>query len=142
MNARTLYTLTAILIATFGLLFIIRFAQMINDSSGHTYISPNDVRGSAIHHHGTLYTLSFEQQNNLLASLNNAQAARSSDVDTMSDIKEIVIYRFEGEPDIIITPLGFVGDQLLFNAPMWHRDGPLIETSGGALKELLIQAYE
>lgn len=143
MNNRTLFTLTGVLIATFALLFIIKFIEMTSGETQAKYIAYNDVRGSSIDYKGLAYTLNFEQQNTLLLLLNQAESApKGQEAKEPAAITKIVIYRFGNNPDIVIKPLGYVDGNLLFNAPLWKKDGSLIEKSGGKLKALLENAHD
>jgi hypothetical protein len=103
-------------------------------------INPNDVRGSAIIYNRQHFTLNFNQQNALIASLNDSFDFKHDNRSTL-DYGPIVIYRFV-KPDIFITPLSYIEENLLFSTPIWNNGNPMLENSNGKLKDILEGAYD
>jgi len=126
------------------------------------YISPNDVRGMAVEHHGVLFTLNFDQQNRVVDIFNRAvpisrASANSRKVVTAGEptIKKIIVYRFGNAHDIEISPVSYVGQthtpeehpaneptSLVFSATDWNPNGLLEEPMPGQLNEILLNTYD
>jgi hypothetical protein len=101
----------------------------------------NHVRGSAVEHQ-VPYTLNFEQQNALITYVNAAETSNMQpSTAAPTPYSKIIIYRFNA-PNTIITPLTYIGDNLLFSTPEWNEGKPLLDTSQGKLKHLLETSYD
>lgn len=144
MSNRTLYYLTALVLIsmaallTFNLSSILRGEPLTPD-----YIRRNHVRGMAVEHHQLLYTLNFQQQNDVLDMLN--RALRITEIKRereQPDIEKIIIYQFDDLPDLTITPIAYVNDDLIFSVPEWNPNGYLMDISSGRLRQLLSQTYD
>lgn len=116
---------------------------MVQGPTLEKFILPNDVRGMAIVHNQKEYTLNFSQQNTILAYLNGATPPN---IDTHSnkesfDFEKIIIYTFQA-PNIEITPIAYVNNELLFATPEWNSGSPLLDRSRGQLKSFLPKTYD
>jgi len=146
MNYRTLVVLTTLVILGIALLFAINFANLLRgEVPNQTYLRYNQVRGIAVSREQLLYTLNFQQQKQVIDSLNTAVAI--TDIRQVKrdppDFEKIVIYQFEGEPDIIIKPLAYVDGDLIFSAPQWQPPKDyLMELSAWNLRNLLSTTYD
>lgn len=143
MSNRTLTYMIIGMVVGIAILLMINLLSVIQVTTPDKYISPNNVRGSAVEHNQLSYTLNFAQQNTLISLLNRSvpfgitpQPGRPA-----PDFEKIVIYQFNNAPDIIIIPIAYVDDGLLFSVPAWNPNGYLIDVSHGELKTLLSQIY-
>ncbi len=75
------------------LLVFIALMPKILHSRKQEILSYNHVRGMAVERQGQLYTLNFEQQNHMVAAINQNDAIP----------EKLIIYRFN-QPDWIIEP--------------------------------------
>jgi hypothetical protein len=144
MNNRNLMYLTIMVLIAMGLLLVVNITTLFTMPKPERYIGYNDVRGMAIEHQKLLYTLNFDQQNDLIKYFNMAlpinkdlQTVISSSV----DFSKLVIYRFN-QPDLIITPIAYEDDNLIFKIPEWNEQGYLQDISQGSLKELISSTYD
>lgn len=147
MTPRTQIWMTVLVLLGIGALFAIKLAEMFSFSLAATpqkYLDHNDVRGVAIVYRELPYTLNFEQQNSLIDFVNRAVPVKeaSTQAPVKPDITKIIVYRFDDTPDVQITPLNYVGDNLLFSAPQLYPDGVLTDLSQGKLRELLKTAHD
>lgn len=117
------------------------------DFSPTKYISPNDVRGSAIQYNQKLYTLNFEQQNNLLGIFNSSTVIPEASIANgmKPEFDKIILYRFNA-PDVSITPIQFLkkGDQhvFIYSAPTWNASGWLQATGPENFQNFFSQTYD
>lgn len=79
----------ALLIASIALV------PMFKPHPKENILSYHDVRGMAVESNGLLYTLNFEQQNQIIAALNNGESFPKMYVPTAD---KLIIYRFS-QPD-------------------------------------------
>jgi hypothetical protein len=113
--------------------------------SNQTYLKYNDVQGMAISHNRLLYTLNFKQQNTIIDLLNLAVPITEIKPGKRQppNIEKLTIYQFQGQPPIVLTPIGYDASQnLIFSAPQWVQNGYLMDLSEGDLKNLLSQTYD
>lgn len=128
-----------------GVLFALNLGILFTGSSPtQKYLKYNDVRGMAVKYQNLLYTLNFAQQNAVIDILNQAIpfAGVTSEPTQPSDIQQMIVYQFEGKPDLILTPIAYINEQLVFTSPAWNPKGYFMEVSGGQLKTLLSQTYD
>lgn len=144
MNNRTLFYLTAIVLISMAALLTLNLSSILRgEPLTQDYIRRNHVRGMAVEHHQLLYTLNFQQQNDILDILN--RAIRVTEIKGKREeplIEKIVIYQFDNQPDLILKPIAYVNDDLVFSIPEWNPDGYLMEVSAGRLHQLLSQTYD
>lgn len=57
------------------------------------------------------------------------------------DISKIVVYSF-GKPDIVLTPMGYYDEDMIFSAPQLTPTDYLMDLSRGQMKQLLSQTYD
>lgn len=141
----------------FAIIIMMNIASMLGVVP-ERYISPNDVRGMAVEHNNTLFTLNFEQQNALVDIFNRSIPVGEEIVETRKvkgqspEIQKIIIYRFNA-PDIEITPVAYIAKSssafgreshanIAFSAPQWNPQGLLEETSADNLHQLLSSTYD
>lgn len=143
MSSRLTGFLTIAVLVAMSAIFILNLYPLFFISPQEKILSYNGVRGIAIEHQGTLYTLNFEQQNRVIEAIN-----RSLFISDDSGLKKegigfskLIIYRFNA-PDMILTPLGYQNNNLVYSIPEWNRKGYLLDISEGAFKELLSQTYD
>lgn len=124
------------------------------------YLSPNDVQGMAVEHNGKLYTLNFEQQNQLVNILNRSIPVgeelvekRKIQVDHTPEIKKIIIYRFKA-PTLELIPVAYVSKStsimqsdskdkvsMVYSVPEWDQHGLFEESTSDELNKLLFSTY-
>ena len=145
MNSRTNTFLLTVVIVCIGIIFVLNFFGLYWDTGPKRFLTPTDVRGMAVEHNGKLFTLNFDQQNHVVAVLNQAVKVGSEKYFEAEDVdfgyERLLIYRFE-EPDLEMTPLAFINQQLLFRLPEWNPNGLIRETGPGELDYLLSQTYD
>ena len=57
------------------------------------------------------------------------------------EISKIIIYQFEDEPEIIITPVAYINQNLVYSAPYCNPGHYLMEINDGLVAKLLAQTY-
>lgn len=80
------------------LAFLIASIALVPSLKHHpeeSILSYNDVQGMAVESNGVVYTLNFEQQNQVIAILNRGEDLAKMEVD------KLIIYRFK-QPEKII----------------------------------------
>lgn len=145
MNNRILVALTsAVILGMLVLLALNMTSILTGQPGGQTYLRYNHVRGVAIQHNQLLYTLNFSQQNQVIDLLNRSirVVGFKPGKNEKPDFDQIIIYLFDGKPDVILTPVAYVDDNLVFTAPAWDKEGYLMELSEGDLKNLLSKTYD
>jgi hypothetical protein len=145
MSNRNILYLTGLGLLGIVILFAINIGAIL---SGHPvqekYLRYNQVRGIAVRHNQTLYTLNFQQQNELITLFNESFEAATikEGVRQTPTIDKIIVYQFNNKPDLIITPITYVDNDLIFSVPEWNPNGYLLDMSEGRLKKLLSQTYD
>lgn len=151
--------MTIAVLSGFAIILAMNIAAMLGVIPSK-YISPNDVRGMAVEHGGLLYTLNFEQQNTLVDSFNRFIPITKDTFekrklkDPLPEVSKIIIYRFN-EPDIIVTPIGYIAksssvtsassnDQmnLVFTSLEWNKTGYLEESAVDEIRRVLQTSYD
>jgi len=139
MNTKFINYLTLAVILITGFLISLNGFPIFLKPQHEKYISYNNVRGTAVKYKGQLYTLNFDQQNELIARRDQAHPASKEikNVVTNAEIEQIVIYRF-GASDIEITPLGYDQQQdFLFSTKEWNGGRLIVDASQCKMKNLL-----
>lgn len=145
MNNRTLVYLTGFVILGMVVLLGLNMTNLLKgQSKTQTYLKYNHVRGMAIDHQKLLYTLNFQQQNEVIDILN--ESVRVVGVKPgkrkKPDFEKVIVYQFDGKPDLIIKPIAYVGNNLVFSVAEWNPEGYLMELSEGKLQTLLSKSYD
>lgn len=155
------FAMTIAVLGGFAIILLLNVASLVGVVPSR-FISPNDVRGMAVEHHGLLYTLNFNQQNALIEILNRAIPVTQAEVearkisnDTPIGVKKIIIYQFNA-PDIEITSVAYVAKSssiigqknirtnMVFSAPTsWNPPHGLLEESAAdELQKLLLTTFD
>lgn len=145
MTNRTLIYLTALVIISMATLFAINLTSILSGKpEDQAYLKFNHVRGMAVSHNQMLYTLNFKQQNDVIEILNHAVRVVGVKPGKRQrpSIDKLIVYQFNDLPDLVITPISYVDDNLVFSAPAWSQDSFLMEMSNGRLHQLLSQTYD
>lgn len=145
MNNRTVVYLTIMVVVGLVVLLAINMSSILTGQPGNqTYLKYNDVRGMAVDHNDLHFTLNFTQQNKVIDIINRSVRVVGVKPGKRQkpDIEKIVIYQFDGKPDLVITPIAYVDNNLVFSIPNWEKDGYLMEVSEGTLQTLLSQTYD
>jgi hypothetical protein len=145
MNNRTLFTLTGIVLLGMTILLGLNIKTILTgEPENQTYLKYNQVRGIAVQHKELLYTLNFKQQNQVISILNQSVRVLGLKPGKRQrpDVAKIIIYQFNEQPDLVITPLVYVDNNLVYSIPQWNPNGDLMEVSEGVLKELLPETYD
>lgn len=142
MSNQLLFFLTTLVLVAVLVLFGLNMKSLTNTQTAYeTYLKYNEVRGIAIEKEGKLHTLNFNQQNRMIQILNGATptSPQSKGERTPVNFQKIVIYQFKNKPDLIISPINYVDNNLVFNQTEWSSTGSLSEHSGGELKQTIEQ---
>lgn len=145
MNNRTLVFMTVLVLTGMGVLLGLNLASLMKGKPiSQVYLQNNDVRGMAIRHNQLLYTLNFNQQNELIQMINQSDKIINIPEGNRQkpDVESIIVYQFGGAKDLEITPLTYVNNNLVFSVPQWNPEGYLMDVSEGNLKRLLSQTYD
>ena len=142
---RVIIYLTVLVLLGMGVLFFLNINNILTGRhSPETYISLNDVSGVGVKHKGLIYTLNFNQQNDLLNMLNQSIQMKTIEGGTRKSpsIEQIIIYRFEGKPPLILTPITYLDNNLVYSNQEWNPKGYLKEVSLGRFDKLLAETYD
>lgn len=145
MNNQTVFTISLLVIIGLGVLFTINISSILRGKeTEEAYLKFNSVRGMAIERSKLTYTLNFDQQNDIVSILNRSVRVVGVKPDKRQkpDIEKLVIYQFGNKPDIIITPIAYIDQNLVYSAPAWNTDSYLMELSDGELQKLIAQTYD
>lgn len=144
LNYNTPVIMTGVVLTAIFVLLLMNAVQfLLPPNEGR--LSLRDIRGMAIEHNRTLYTLNLEQQMELAAIVNAASPTSFKNVsgeNSPKNIQTIYVYRFNDMPTLEIVPIGYVDNNLVFTVPDWSLKGELVESSQGKLKELLSHSYD
>ena len=125
-------------------LLVVNMVQILSNPKKGKYLPFNEVKGMAINHKGLLYTLNFDQQNSVIDYLNLSlpvgEAALKYNAGPL-DFTQLVVYRFN-KPDLVITPVQYDGNNLIFSCKEWNPQGYLKDISYGSLKDLIATTYD
>jgi len=145
MKNRTVFTITLLFFTGIVTLFIMNLSTIFKSHKiNEKYLKYNHVRGMAVEYNNLLYTLNFNQQNDIVEMLNHSVRVVGVKPDKRKkpEISKIIIYQFEDKPDIIITPIAYINENLVYSAPDWNEDNYLMEINQGRLQKLLAQTYD
>ncbi len=145
MTNRTLIYLTALVLIGMVTLFAINMTSILTGKpEDQTYLKYNHVRGMAVSHNQMLYTLNFKQQNDVIEILNRTVRVVGVKPGKRQrpGIDKIIVYQFNDQPDLVITPIAYVDNNLVFSVPAWNPNGFFMEVSNGRLHQLLSQTYD
>jgi hypothetical protein len=141
---RVMGFLTFAMLVGMAIILMLNFSALLTPPKNERYLSYNGVRGMAVEHNRLLWTLNFEQQNQVIDFLNRCLpiGKNTSHLEKRPlSIDRLVIYRFNA-PDLFVTPVGYDGDNLIFQAQEWNPSGYLLDVSGGLFNTLLTQTYD
>lgn len=143
MNNSLVLLLTGVMVFCIGFLLFFNLAPMIWTPDTEKYIKYNDVRGMAVEYKEKLYTLNFDQQVEVIGYLNQSLPFKDAKISKKNklEISKIRIYRF-GQPDLILLPIEYKDNNLIFLSPDWNSEGFMRDISNGRLKSLLSQTYD
>lgn len=142
---RNMGILTLLVLLGMGIILLLNFSSsLLLQPKNERYLSYNGVRGMAVEHDHLLWTLNFDQQNSVIAHLNRSipigKNTRHLEKKPLI-IDRLIIYRFHA-PDLFLTPVGYDGDNLIFQSAVWNPSGYLLDVSGGSFNVLLSQTYD
>jgi hypothetical protein len=140
---KTIFYMTGFVIVGIALIFIFNFLQIFSFPLNEKFVAYNDVRGIAVEHHNLLYTLNFDQQNQLIEYVNMGlpvgKAALTQSKDPLPFTK-IIVYRFD-QPDLVMTPIEIDNQNLVFSVPQWNPNGYIKDVTLGKLNQLIAGTY-
>lgn len=145
MSNQTVFTIALLVIIGLGILFALNISTIMQGKDvDEVYLKYNSVRGMSVEHNKLQYTLNFDQQNNIISILNRSVRVVGVKPDKRQkpDIEKLVIYQFGNDPDIVITPIAYINNNLVYSAPAWNADNYLMELSNGKLQKLFAQTYD
>jgi hypothetical protein len=158
-GSRIPFYLALAVVAGFGLILFLNGMSQLGVMPAK-YIFANDVRGMAVMHNNKLYTLNFEQQNQLVDIFNRSipvgkelVETRKTSVANVPEIQKIIVYRFNAS-DLEIIPVAYVSKSsspldktsttkfsLVFSVPEWDPHGLMEESTSDDLSKLLSSTY-
>lgn len=144
MSNRILFWMTGVFVLCILILLFLNVAPHMWITPAEKYLKFNDVRGMAVEHKNKLFTLNFEQQNEVIGYLNKSIPVANTivtDKKPKLEISKIVVYRFD-LPDLTIVPIEYVSHNLIFSSPDWNQDGLMKDVSVGGLQNVLSQTYD
>lgn len=105
-------------------------------------LSTGSISGSAVEHKRILFTLNYDQQNNVIDYLNQSVVAKNQETqpqDSTMDVKRIIFYMLNNQPNIEVFPINYdpEGNMLFSIGGKIRKD-----TSKGKLKNLLSDTYD
>ena len=145
MKNQTVFTIALLVILGLGILFTINITAILRGKEkNEPYIRNEGIRGMAVEYNKLLYTLNFNQQNQMINILNRSVRVVGVKLDKREKpvIDKIIIYQFDNKPDIVLTPIAYINNNLVYSAPLWNVDNYLMELSDGGLQKLLVQTYD
>lgn len=144
MNNRTLTFLTVLVLVGIGAILLLNIASLFKKPENEKHISLNDVRGVEIQYKKKLYPLSLEQQVQAIQILNDSLPVSFKTGQrnlATPNFEQIIIYQMN-KPDVVVTPVGYDQEDLVFRAPSWNEQALLKEFSDGNLKKIIQSAIE
>lgn len=144
MSNRVVMWLTGLVVLCIAVLLFLNALPFIWTPQVEKYLKYNYVRGMAIEHKNKLFTLNFDQQNEVIGYFNKSIALSKTDITNKKpklEITKIIVYRF-GSPDLTIVPMDYNNNNLIFASPDWNPDGLMQDISQGGLKNVLSQTYD
>lgn len=105
------------------------------------FVNSEEVKGSAIQHKSSIYTLNFEQQNALIELLNRGKIVRANRSQQVNpEITAILIYLFNQDSPLALTPM--TNDYSLFAISDWGGERFLAAYEPKSLQLLLSSTYD
>lgn len=145
MNNRTLVILTSLVILGMIVLLGLNMKSVLTgEPEGETYLKYNQVRGMAVTYHKLPYTLNFKEQNQAIDMINRSVRVVGVKPGKRQkpEIDNIIIYQFDGKPDLILYPVAYIDKNLVFSVPQWDTKDYFMELSEGDLHHLITQTYD
>jgi hypothetical protein len=143
MNQRTMI-LVGIALGAIAMAFLVNLFSIFDQGIPEKYISKGDVSGMAIVYKGVPYTLSFDQQNEVIDLINRSIPVGSTYL-SKEGVKPLfdkfIVYRF-GKDEIEIRPITYIDHNLVFASTVLYKDGYLRDISMGRLESLIPTLYE
>lgn len=140
-----MFILTGVVVLCMLLLLALNLTSILTGSPPpQNFLKYNEVRGMEVGHNKLLYTLNFQQQNEVIEILNRSVrvVGLKPGKHQKPNIDKIVIYQFDSKPSLTITPITYIDDNLVYSIPEWNSDGYLMEISDGDLHQLLSKTYD
>lgn len=135
MSNKILIILLSVLLFVMGLLLIVNLSTVLISTENIPYY---EVRGMATEWNGKLWTLNFEQQNQVISILRNAEKVDKVRGRTSNFMfTKLIIYLFD-QPDSILKPLTLDGERLIFSI----NNEIFAERNPGELQNLLSTTYD
>lgn len=145
MKTSTLVMLSALVIASMGLLVVMNFAPVFQKLAAEKkFIDLNDIQAISIERDGKPHILNLEQQIALVKYLNQTVPVENKTYENQGDkvnFQQITIHRFN-QPEIVIKPVATIGRDLLLSIPEWNPSGYMRDLSSGALQNIIDQSVE
>lgn len=146
MSNQNLWAMTIALLAGIGLLFVMNMTPVLDSLNFEkNRLELNDVQAISIEKDGKQHVLNLQQQVELVKYLNLAVPVEKKTYENQTDqidFERIVISRLKNQPEVVITPVGYIRNNLLFSAPSWNPKGYMRDLSDGGLKKIITQATQ
>lgn len=141
---KIIFYLTCLVLVGIVIILALNFTEIFSSPKNEKYIAYNNVRGMAIEHRKLLYTLNFDQQNQVIDYINMSlpvgRVALTQSKEPLNFTK-IIIYRFN-KPDLIMTPVEVGNQNIVFFIPEWNPDGYIKDVTLGKLNNLIASTYD
>lgn len=144
MSPRIISFMTIVVLFGMAIILLLNLTTLLSPPPIEKYLSFNGVRGMDIQHDNKLYTLNFEQQNQLIAYINESISVGGGTPKSQAiplNFTKLAIYRFD-KPDLVVNPIAYDGDDLVYQATEWNAQGYLKDTTQGSMKELIAGTYD
>jgi hypothetical protein len=141
---QTIVFMIFIVLSCISLILVLNVAEIFSSPLNEKYIAYNDVRGVAVEKNNLLYTLNFDQQNQLIEYLNMAMPVGKTalmQTKTPLNFTKIIVYRFN-KSDLIMTPLEINNQDLVFSIPDWNPNGYIKDITLGKLNALIAETSD
>ena len=124
-------------------LTLVNALPMLFPKETEKYLKYNFVKGVAVVKDNKIYTLNFDQQNEFIGYINRSKPEPSEEYidDENVKISKIIVYLFDS-PNIVIEPLGYNNNNLVYKTSVFNHEGLMKDQSFGKLKTILENSYD
>ncbi len=143
MSQRTLFYLIVLVLAGMATILFINVNSLFSAAHQERYVAYNDVKGMDIQRGQLLYTLNFDQQNQIITEINRSipVGAPGAKPDQALNFSKLIIYRFKGS-NLVLIPIRYENDELIYRIPQLKAEGFFKDISQGGLKRLIAETYD
>lgn len=143
MDRTTIFMIIAVIVAVIVLLTV-NVTTMVKSPRVELKLDTGGIQHVEVSKEDQKVNLNIDQQKIIIPILKQALPVENKEEikdKTPANFEKLVIYR-ENAPEIVITPVGYVGPDLIFTTPEWNKNELLREMSHGVLKAQIIYALK